>query len=660
MDTARSRKDEVLRRLQEIESSLDEKRGERDKLGEIVKSLSPQEEGLQTAYEELRKKLEEVRTELRKAKTVIHDINSDGRELNYEKAQLERELSRIADIERINAEYLAQVEAFREKTLAAIWRKENRDDGLGAFTHQIEGGIHLAVAKQALLGDKRGLGKTLTALIYLDLLEARKVVIICPNDLMGNMEREIQFWAPHRSVFKLGKMGKGQRDFMLPVLKTLPEFVVILGYSSWRRDPQLIEDVIALRADSLLLDEAHHGKTADTLTARGIRDIRFGINRCPECLDEPQWFSEMVQYDADSPVYATCVRCGHNGLITDFSTIQNVLPMTGTAIMNRPQELFPQLHLIDPKNFQTESDFLDDFCRQGSGRHWTWSYQGESKLVSKIGPRYLARSREDTDVIIPPTTPMEHIITMDEMRESHPNQWKAYEQGRQWGKIVLNPEKETVLSMPEWITVILRLRQILVWPAAIELKVKDAKTGEVSVLDHLDVEESIKLDKAEELIKEFVDEKERTVLFSMFKPGLHVLQQRLLDQGIRVAIYDGSTTDRQKTAIELDFDPKHASKENYQWDVVLCNYKSAGEGLNLNAATQLILLDRYWNPAGEDQAAGRINRIGSTRDSMIHKIMVEQTVDTWMAALIQEKADLVHGFESQASKAYKALLDGTL
>lgn len=646
-----SRKDEILARMLELDSDIKSKREEYQALVPETKELENTRDQLDKMLDEIRRQFNEVDKKWRDNKGNLDLLTRQGQACKFEKDQLQRELNRLLDAESINARYLEQVEAFRQRCLDAAWRGENRTDGFGAYPHQIEGAIHLAISGQAILGDKRGLGKSLTSLIYCDFSDAKRVILVCPSDTMGNYIREIQLWTPHRSPIQIGKMPKGVRDVTLNVLKHQAEYTVVVNFEAWRRDPQLLEDLVALRADTIIIDEAHKMKNVHSLTYKGIKQIRFGLNKC-DCGDPD------VHLKPKHDIVAVCDSCGKEGTLPEFCSIDKVLPMTGTPILNRPQEIFPLLHLIDCENFKLESEFLRDFCLK-YGDHWGWRSGGEKRLIEKIGPRFLARDPKSTGVIIPPSTTIVHTVTKEEFEQDYRKQFEAYEQCREYAQLILDPDNAVVMSMPAKITVLLRLRQVLTWPAAIELKVEDPKTKEILFHKNLDVYESAKLDKAEELIREIIEEGERVVLFSQFKAPLHILQERL---GLDAIVYDGSTPDYLKQEIQLDFDPKTAP-DKPRWKVALCNYKAAGEGLNMNSASQMILLDREWNPGKEDQAKGRIDRIGQTRDSTIHVLSVERSVDTWLDALIQEKREIIGGFESQQQvfqSAYDALRDGEM
>jgi SNF2 family DNA or RNA helicase len=208
------------------------------------------------------------------------------------------------------------------------------------------------------------------------------------------------------------------------------------------------------------------------------------------------------------------------------------------------------------------------------------------------------------------------------------------------------------------IVVLMRLRQCLVWPNGIELKRKDENGIEYTVT-RLNVFESVKVDKAQELASEIIEEGEAVLGFSMFKDPVVELARRF---GSRTLAYTGSTPDYLKQEAQLDFDPKTAPV-NPKYDALFGTYKAMGVGLNLNRATHEILLDRAWNPAGEEQAEGRVDRIGTTKDTYIHRIMVEGTIDTWMQNLIDLKSDLISGFADKAElfqEMRRALNEGEL
>jgi SNF2 family DNA or RNA helicase len=73
---------------------------------------------------------------------------------------------------------------------------------------------------------------------------------------------------------------------------------------------------------------------------------------------------------------------------------------------------------------------------------------------------------------------------------------------------------------------------------------------------------------------------------------------------------------------------------------MLVSLKAGGTGLNLTAADHVFLLDPWWNPAAEDQAADRAHRIGQERPVMVHRLVTKDTVEERVLALQQKKREI--------------------
>jgi SNF2 family DNA or RNA helicase len=72
----------------------------------------------------------------------------------------------------------------------------------------------------------------------------------------------------------------------------------------------------------------------------------------------------------------------------------------------------------------------------------------------------------------------------------------------------------------------------------------------------------------------------------------------------------------------------------------LVSLRAGGTGLNLVAANHVIHLDRWWNPAVEDQATDRAYRIGQRRSVQVHKLVTAGTVEERIDEVITAKRDL--------------------
>ena len=74
--------------------------------------------------------------------------------------------------------------------------------------------------------------------------------------------------------------------------------------------------------------------------------------------------------------------------------------------------------------------------------------------------------------------------------------------------------------------------------------------------------------------------------------------------------------------------------------IILLSTLAAGVGINLVAANHVIHIDRWWNPAVENQATDRSYRIGQRKDVHVHKLVSVGTLEERIDELIFEKAEL--------------------
>ena len=322
--------------------------------------------------------------------------------------------------------------------------------------------------------------------------------------------------------------------------------------------------------------------------------------------------------------------------------------MTGTPILNAPQDLWPMLYLIDPIVFNDKGTYLRRYCwlDQYDGK-WRFKDGGLASLMKQLSGHYLARTYTDAGVEIPPQDITVHTIEFDD--ENYLIQQDIINQLVEHDQIVLAEDnKMTTMGILALIT---RQRQANVWPGSIvvweypkdEFGIPNKELEKIKVFDASHVRESIKVDKAMDLIVEHcVEGGQRIALFSQFKPGLAVIKERLDAMGVRSVIFDGDTPQSVREQIKTNFDK--SANEEAKWEVVLCNYKTGGTGLTLTQATHTIILDEEWNPGKRDQAYGRTARMGQDQNTFVHVIRVANTIDEWLVKLIDYKEKMVNGF----------------
>jgi SNF2 family DNA or RNA helicase len=145
-------------------------------------------------------------------------------------------------------------------------------------------------------------------------------------------------------------------------------------------------------------------------------------------------------------------------------------------------------------------------------------------------------------------------------------------------------------------------------------------------------ERSSKVERLLEALEETAAEGHKSLVFSQWTGLLDRVEPHLRAAGIGFTRLDGSTRDRGKVVDEF----QHADGP----PVMLVSLKAGGTGLNLTAADHVFLLDPWWNPAVEDQAADRAHRIGQDRPVMVYRMVAKDTVEERILALQERKRQL--------------------
>ena len=124
----------------------------------------------------------------------------------------------------------------------------------------------------------------------------------------------------------------------------------------------------------------------------------------------------------------------------------------------------------------------------------------------------------------------------------------------------------------------------------------------------------------------------KALVFSQWTSLLDLIEPELHDAGIAFVRLDGSTADRG--AVTARFEAEDGPP------VMLISLKAGGTGLNLTAADHVFLVDPWWNPAVEAQAADRAHRIGQTRPVLVYRLVSQGTVEEKILQLQDKKRAL--------------------
>ena len=143
-----------------------------------------------------------------------------------------------------------------------------------------------------------------------------------------------------------------------------------------------------------------------------------------------------------------------------------------------------------------------------------------------------------------------------------------------------------------------------------------------------------KLEQLLELVADLKESGRRALIFSQFSQMLTLLRDTLEADGYDVFYLDGSTPSKERMDMSEAFNQGEK-------DFFLISLKAGGTGLNLTGADTVILYDLWWNPAVEEQAAGRAHRIGQKKVVQVIRLISEGTIEEKIYQLQQKKRELV-------------------
>ncbi|MGW2376925.1 SNF2-related protein [Kitasatospora sp. NPDC001683] len=148
-------------------------------------------------------------------------------------------------------------------------------------------------------------------------------------------------------------------------------------------------------------------------------------------------------------------------------------------------------------------------------------------------------------------------------------------------------------------------------------------------------ERSGKVARLAELLEEALAEGDRTLVFTQYAEFGTMLRPYLERRlGEEVLYLHGGVPRARREELVRRFQSTDGPR------VFLLSLRAGGTGLNLTAANQVIHLDRWWNPAVEEQATDRAFRIGQRRDVQVRRLVCVGTVEERIDELLAAKRSL--------------------
>jgi hypothetical protein len=297
------------------------------------------------------------------------------------------------------------------------------------------------------------------------------------------------------------------------------------------------------------------------------------------------------------------------------------LALTGTPIENGLGDLWAILDFTNPGLMGTRASFITQLSAS-SAEGGSAKSQGENALRALNGILVFRRTKDE------PAIAAELPDRIDELDRCAmtPEQIGLYQ--AVLDSLVTNSATEdTEARKGQVLAAITALKQICNHPAAYQADDKplDGRSG--------------KLARLEEIVETVFSAGEKLLVFTHFAEwGQKLAVYLTAKTGVDIACYHGGLSRGARDRLIDEFQASEGA------GALVLSLKAGGTGLNLTAARHVVLYDRWWNPAVEDQARDRAWRIGQTRTVIAHRLVCPGTVDERVEEVVAGKrriADMV-------------------
>ena len=292
--------------------------------------------------------------------------------------------------------------------------------------------------------------------------------------------------------------------------------------------------------------------------------------------------------------------------------------LTGTPVENRLEDLRAILDFCNPGMFGSAEVFRARFAAAIESEA---DQKTASRLTAMASPFVLRRTKNDP-----------RVLTLPPKRELRVDAYLTTEQAALYQAVVKDMMEQVAQSGQQGrkgaiLAGLTGLKQVCDHPALY--------AADGSALMRGGKHRSGKLAALDEILTAAGDAGEKVLIFTQYRTfGEMIVPYLSRRAGEPVPFLSGKTSPRARAEMV----------EAFQHDggppVFLASLRAGGTGLTLTAANHVVHLDRWWNPAVEDQATDRVHRIGQERDVHVHTLVSPGTVEERIAAVLEHKSDL--------------------
>ena len=466
-------------------------------------------------------------------------------------------------LERLRREHdaaIADVRRSRAHSGPALEMEDRLGGELRPF--QRAGVAYALWSRRCFIADEQGLGKTVEALATLEAADAFPAVVVCPASLKLNWRREIERWLPHRSVTVVSGTSGAHEAADLVVLN----YEIVHAHRTR----------LALRQPrALVLDESHYVKNPRARRTQAVRRLVGAL--APDALR---------------------------------------LALTGTPVMNHPEELIAQLRVLGRlEEFGSGARFARRFQGAGAEERIHWHLR-RTCFVRRLKADVLPQLPAKRQVVVP--------VALDNEREYR----LAEEDVVKW-------LREQPLDLGEL-------------ESRVAAALRAERLAQLNTLRRLAARG--KLGPALAWVEDFLASDEPLVVFA----GHREVQELLLERFPEALHLLGRDSLAQREAAVQAFQDPAGPR------LIVCATRVAGQGITLTRASNVAFLDLEWTPAMHDQAEDRLHRIGQHDAVTAWYLLAAETIDETMIELIARKRGIVGAVTDGRRDETEAVLEAVV
>ncbi len=301
--------------------------------------------------------------------------------------------------------------------------------------------------------------------------------------------------------------------------------------------------------------------------------------------------------------------------------------LSGTPVENRLEELWSLFHFTNPGLLGGRGDFDERYASPvASG-----DPDATARLRARVRPFMLRRLKRDVAPELPARTEVVLRVELDDAERAVYDAVRAAT--RDEVVEALRGGGNALVALEA----LLRLRQAACHAGLVPGQRADGSSKVSCLVDALETAAA---------------EGHRALVFSQWTSLLDRVEPHLKGAGVSFTRLDGSTRDRGAVVEEFQSEGGPTA--------MLVSLKAGGTGLNLTAADHVFMLDPWWNPAVEDQAADRAHRIGQRRAVTVYRLVARDTVEERILTLQTKKRALAEAALDGADPAATLTRDDLL